>query len=207
MSASVFVVSNVFHMAVPKSEPPQDPFIRVDVQPTSTMIANYSSSFRPQISVLDSEGSITKTSFTMFITLIRGQFLGTIALSSKLEMAPRIASNVVIVDDIHAKVDTVNGRADFNGIMITGSPGENFRMVFTRCHLGSNLTKSLTGEEMCNWIDTDIGSANTRRSALFSVTNAQIFYMHILQTAYPVGQAVSGRLITLSDRPLTFGKA
>jgi hypothetical protein len=205
MSASVFVVSNVFHMAVPKSEPPQDPFIRVDVQPTSTMIANYSSSFRPQISVLDSEGSITKTSFTVFITLIRGQFLGTLALSSKLEMAPRVASNVVIVDDIHAKVDTVNGRADFNGIMITGSPGENFRMVFTRCHLGSSLTKSLTGEEMCNWIDTDIGSANTRRSAPFSVTNAQLFYMHILQTAYPVGQAVSGRLITLSDRPLTFG--
>jgi len=205
MSASVLVVSNVFHMAMPKSEPPQDPLINIDVQPTSTMIANYSSSFRPQISVLDSKGNITKTSFTVFITLIRGQFLGTLALSSKLEMAPRVASNVVIVDDVHAKVDTVNGRADFNGIMISGSPGENFRLVFTRCHLGSSLTKSLTGEEMCNWIDTDIGSVNTRRSAPFSVTNAQIFYMHILQTAYPVGQAVSGRLITLSDRPLTFG--
>ena len=208
VSASVSAVSIVIDMSVPPQEAPQDPLMRIDVQPTSTMIANYSSSFRPQISVLEtanSDGLNNQTRFTVFITLIRGQFLGSLALNSKLEKAPGVTSKVIVMDDLHAKVDTVDGRADFNGIVVAGTPGDDFQLVFTRCHLGSNLTKAITGGEMCNWIDATISQPNTRISAPFRVTNAQIFYMHILQTAYPAGQASSGRLVTLSDRPLSFG--
>jgi len=170
------------------------------------MIGNYSKSFRPQISILNAGGDIdTQTSFTVFMTLIRGQFLGSLALSSKFERAPGVISKAVIVDETHAKVTTVNGRANFDGIVVAGSPGDNFHVVFTRCHVGSNLTHSISasGGEICQYIDPTI-TVNTRRSNNFSVTNSDLFSMEILATSYPAGQDANERLITLSDLPLHF---
>ena len=202
-----YAMSQVLNMSMPTTPLPQDPFIRIDVQPRSTKIGSYSSSFRPEISVIDSQGQLDASKvYTIFMKLSPGQFLGSVALRARLQKVPKSGSKAVVVDELHAKIDTINGRAVFEGIVVTGSPGDDFSLTFTRCHVGSNLTASLTSNsrEMCNWLDDTIGSNNLRTSHTFSVTNSEIFSMDILTVDYPAGQDFPGRLVTLSDRPLHF---
>ena len=159
----------------------EDPFLRIDVQPRSTIMGNYSLSFQPQIAVIDSQGQMdTLNRYTIFMTLVPGDFLGGLAINAKLETARDFNPNVFLVDNLHAKADTIDGKAIFDGLVVTGSPGDDFSVIFTRCYLGSSLIESDAEDEgeICSWrwTSNSTGSRNKCTSDKFSILNTQLFF-------------------------------
>ena len=183
---SNYAESQELNMTIPNQlNDLEDPFLRIDVQPRSTIMGNYSLSFQPQIAVIDSQGQMdTLNRYTIFMTLVPGHFLGGLVTNAKLEKA--FNPNVFLVGNLRAKVDTIDARTSFDRLVVTGRLGDDFSVVFTRCYLGSNLIESDTGDKGeiffvhtprgWRWTSNSTGSRNKCTSDKFSILNTQLFF-------------------------------